>query len=75
MAAMPYSCLTDSHPTQGETTLPLLVDLSATTATVSSKESCHGVTVLDCTEGIVLGARSVFYSGVGLSAKRAVDMF
>jgi acylaminoacyl-peptidase len=43
---------------QGETTLPLLVDLATSTASVASHPSARGVTVLDTRQGLVLGSRS-----------------
>jgi acylaminoacyl-peptidase len=43
---------------QGETTLPVVVDLAKGAVAVAADPSARGVTVLDCRAGLVLGARS-----------------
>jgi len=42
---------------QGETSMPTLVDISSSATTVASHPSARGVTVLDCSEGLVVGTK------------------
>ena len=43
---------------QGETSMPTLVDISSSATSVASHPSARGVTILDCSEGLVVGTRS-----------------
>ena len=43
---------------QGETSMPTLVDISSSAISVASHPSARGVTILDCSEGLVVGTRS-----------------
>jgi len=43
---------------QGETSMPTLVDISSSATSVASHPSARGVTILDCSDGLVVGARS-----------------